>query len=319
MKRILFLLLMVMILSGCGTPVPQPVFATTTPAGVLIPFLTATATATPTPPNPATPTPLPSPTPTPITHTVKLGEDLFGIALRYRVPLDELKAANPTINPNAMKVGTVLVIPRSGIQPTANAAPSPTPVGVVLDRVNCLRNLEGGAWCFLLARNAQPGSIESVTARLRMVDGQGVQTRQQTASALLTLLPAGKSMPLAAYFAPPLPVQFTVGADLLTALPVDDGTRRYLPLKLENQRIEMIQGGLSAEVSGTLRLVDASQAAKLVWVGLVAYAADGQVVGMRRWESDRPLAAGGALDFTVRVYSSGAEINRVEVLTEARP
>src|SRR5512141_2101170 len=89
--------------------------ATASPAaaGQLTPYRSPTGTVTPTPTDPATPTPLPSPTPTPRSHTVVKGEDMFGIALRYGVTLEELKAANPDVNPNFLSVGAVLVIPQS--------------------------------------------------------------------------------------------------------------------------------------------------------------------------------------------------------------
>ena len=76
------------LLSACAAPAQVPP-ATRTPLpvynGTLLPYQTHTPTNTATPANPATPTPLPTLTPTPRTHVVKAGEDMSGIALRYRV------------------------------------------------------------------------------------------------------------------------------------------------------------------------------------------------------------------------------------------
>ncbi len=86
------------------------------------------ATPTPAPTEPATPAPtdlfVESPEPTvapsvepttaPVTgkrHKVKRGETMWAIAQKYGVTLKALKAANPKVDPNAMRVGTVLVIP----------------------------------------------------------------------------------------------------------------------------------------------------------------------------------------------------------------
>ena len=45
-------------------------------------------------------------------HTVSPGETLSHIARNYRVSLDELRAANPEVEPTRMQVGTRLVVPR---------------------------------------------------------------------------------------------------------------------------------------------------------------------------------------------------------------
>ena len=54
-------------------------------------------------------------------HVVEAGETLFAIAQRYGVPLDQLASANDITNPNTLRVGQRLVIPRGG------AAPSDSP------------------------------------------------------------------------------------------------------------------------------------------------------------------------------------------------
>ena len=49
---------------------------------------------------------------------------MFGISLWYGISLEALKTANPTVNPYAMGVGTVLLIP---LTPEAGSTPRPTP------------------------------------------------------------------------------------------------------------------------------------------------------------------------------------------------
>jgi hypothetical protein len=51
----------------------------------------------------------------------------------------------------------------------------------------------------------------------------------------------------------------------------------------------------------------------------VAYDAAGRMIGVRRWENSEPLGAGGAMDWTLSVYSLQGAITRVEVFVEARP
>ena len=49
-------------------------------------------------------------------HTVAPGETLWEIARYYRLSLEELRTANPTVEPKRLRVGTRLVIPgREGV------------------------------------------------------------------------------------------------------------------------------------------------------------------------------------------------------------
>lgn len=64
---------------------------------------------------PATPA-TPAVTATPVapsgrTHTVKLGENLYRIALQYNTTIAAIAAANGLTNPNRIRVGQVLNIP----------------------------------------------------------------------------------------------------------------------------------------------------------------------------------------------------------------
>lgn len=47
------------------------------------------------------------------THTVKAGETPFGISRQYRVKLDALLSANPSLDPKRIRVGQVLNLPAS--------------------------------------------------------------------------------------------------------------------------------------------------------------------------------------------------------------
>jgi hypothetical protein len=56
-----------------------------------------------------------------------------------------------------------------------------------------------------------------------------------------------------------------------------------------------------------------------VWVAGTAYDEAGRVVGVRRWEWDKGLAAGGSIPFDFMISSIGGTISRVEFAVEARP
>ncbi|MCJ7626265.1 MAG: LysM peptidoglycan-binding domain-containing protein [Anaerolineaceae bacterium] len=304
--------------SGTETPA-ETEMPVGSPLGGLTPYHTRTPTNTPLPPDPATSTPFPTPTSTPRTHIVKQGEDMYGIAFRYSITLAELMAANPEVNPNIMSVGTALIIPASAeVVSEDGALPTPTPVGVVLDSVQCHPSRDGGMWCFVLANNILDMDVESVSALVRIADSTGTQVDARVALTPLNLFPAGSHLPLIVFFPSPLPESYQVSAELLTALPEVGSEGRYLPLHIENLRTDILSDGLSVEVSGELFL-DGGENAARVWVAGVAYGESGMVLGVRRWESETTLVAGSGLPFGFRVYSVGGMITGAEVFVEAQP
>ena len=328
MKKPFAWLLVVVLLSAC-LPAGQKTLRTTTPtpAGQLTPYLTRTATLPVTPVKPektVSATSLPSPSPTPRTYTVKKGDTVGGIALAYGVSVEAILAVNPQLNPNLMVVGSTLIIPVSPAAPArapAGDLPSTTPLPVRLDGVHCAAGQDGGAWCFAVAHNPQKSGVESVSATFRIADSNGKGMQSQVAYALLNLLPGKGTLPLAVYFPPPVPKTIQASAELLTALPVDAGADRYLPVSSDKVKTDILADGLSARVSGVVTLDKGSPAAHQVWVLLIAYDASGQVIGLRRWEmgADQALKAGKQASFAETVYSTGGKIAKVSVLVEARP
>jgi hypothetical protein len=190
-----------------------------------------------------------------------------------------------------------------------------------LSPVHCSPGREGGAWCFVSVTNSQSFDVESVSVTIRVADEQANQVLSQVATAPLDLLPAGASMPLAAYFPPTLPKgPLQTGAELLSSLPVFPDSGRYLPVELENLKVDIGEDGLEAAVRGEAVLGDLEQQAAKLWLVAVAYNQEGQVIGLRRWENESPLPGGTRQPFTFWVYTNDPEkIDRVEVLAEARP
>ena len=298
---------------------PQPTRGDSTPA----PISNSLPTATPQPP----------PTVAPRMHVVKKGEDMGGIAWQYRVSLEALIAANPTVQPNMMSVGTELVIPPSttplpaGDIAAGDAAgpeaspPTPTPVSVEQGKLSCSRVEDGGMWCFMAVRNTQTYALEGLSAVFRLAD-------QQTALSQMAYLPLdrlepGTSLPLAAYFPPEqiatLTSPYQESSEFQSALPsANDG--RYIPIHIENKKVLLSENGLSAILTADI-VLDGPGEAKRVWVAAVAYDATGNVVGVRRWEKQdpHPWENGLALPMTMHVYSAAEKIDRVDLLAEARP
>jgi LysM repeat protein len=109
--RLAILLAGALIVAACGggtTPSPEP-------SPVVTPAPTDIFAQTPAPSELATLAPDVSAAPTtPVdgtTYTVKAGDIMITIAKKFGVTVAALKAANPTVDPTKMRIGSVLIIP----------------------------------------------------------------------------------------------------------------------------------------------------------------------------------------------------------------
>jgi len=111
-RRLALLLASASLIIGCGggaTPTAAPTNeATPTPAPTDI-FV-----ETPVPSGVVEPTPAPEASASPTagsTYTVKKNDTMWAIAAKFGITVEALRAANPTVVPTKMRIGTVLVIP----------------------------------------------------------------------------------------------------------------------------------------------------------------------------------------------------------------
>ena len=294
--------------SGAGTPVPAS----------LRPYTTTTPGATPSQPQGLVisfETPLP--TPTPFTYKVKSGDTLSQIAENFGIPSDVLQAANPNVDPTSMRIGQILQIPSAPANPSSES--TPTPAAFAVDQIGCTATSERGLWCFALARNDSQDFMEKFTAQFSLLDSNGHSIAGQTAVLPLNILAPHTSLPLTAFFPPEVPAGVKPLVQILTAIRLPPGDSRYLPATLQNTLAQIDWPGRSARLSGFVLLPASSAPARVVWVAAVAYDAAGRVAGVRRWESNTGLAAGGSLPFSFMIASVAGGIERVEFAVEARP
>ncbi len=321
-------------------------FWTTTPSPTVSPqplARQATATAIPV-------TIPPPPTPTPITYVIEAGDTMGVIAYRFGITVADLRAANPEVDPNLMSVGTVLVVPiiERNEAGTPDAPATPTPLPIKVNPPVCYPVASGGIWCLALTHNNQDQPLENLIAWIQVVSAEGEVLAGQQAFPPLNLLPAGHSLPVMAFFPGVDLSRAHPQIELISAISVQPGDQRYLPVDLHIAGTEISPNGLHATVQGTLVLkamstpisVQATQEqntpqptlsataegaledsghASQVWLAVSAYDADNLPVGVRKWEVLMDLSPGDSLPFEVTVFSLGPKITRVDVLVEARP
>ena len=312
--------------SPTALPTPTPLRV-----GTLIPYRTPTPTPSPLllPSLPA-PTETPAPTATPFTYTVKQGDTMLAIAFNYGLSLDQLLAANPTVQPRLLSVGTLLVIPIEG--ETATAAPTAAPLPLQVVEPVCYSQADGGLWCFMQVVNDQAQAVENLSGRISLFSISGESLGSQPAYAPLNILRPGERLPLVAYFSPPVVGELIAQGELLSALAVAEGDPRYLVAGFQANTLTTSTDGMSARVSGVVLLPEGEPAAGSLWLAGVAYDVTGKIVGVRKWQVEVPCSAAAQeagtpapesgcnrLPFEGTIYSLGSTIDTVEILVEARP
>ncbi len=300
------LLLCVLLLAACAPETKQPLDVS------LQPYLTGTPVSTNTP-NIRVVVETPLPTATPFIYVVQSGDTLSEIAEKFRISIDELRAANPDVSANSLSIGMTLIIP----DPSAAlaGASTPTPMPAPVTQTVCHPTADNGLWCFALIRNDSPEPLENISAQMLLLDENNNAVASQTAFTPLDVLPANSSLPVYVFF-PDVPSKLNLQVQLLSA--VQGNNFRYLPAALNNTVAQISWDGKTAQLSGQIFLPAESQAAAQVWVAAVAYDKDGQVVGVRRWEGGA-IQPGGSISFSFSVASVGGDIEAVDFVVQANP
>ncbi|MDK2982516.1 MAG: hypothetical protein PWQ55_2863 [Chloroflexota bacterium] len=317
MKLLKMIWIPALLLSACSVfaaqqPAAQSLltpYVTLTPAGVVLPTETATPEATLEP----------TLTPTPFAHVLGTGETISSLALGYGLEISEILAVNPQLTPNALSVGTEILIPYDNSAagedtgPTVNAISEPLALNV--GEPACMETAEGGLWCLAQVGNPLSQSASGITVTFTLRDSAGGTLAEQTVPTLLNLLTPGETLPASAYFDTSLTAGYQVSTVLNTALPLDENAPGYTPLLLKVNAID--PAGQSARVSAVIPVQAADGGVSSIWVALIAYDAGGQVVGVRRLEY-APLTEGEeGQAIKVYVYSNSRAIQQVDVRAEA--
>jgi LysM repeat protein len=294
---------------------------TTTDAGQaanftqLTPFSTSTSAVQPTLAATTAPQPTatPAPTATPLIHVLTLGETISSVALRYGLDMGTVLAANPGLNPNALTVGTEIIVP-VGVSVQQIGMVS-EPLKLEVDSPFCSPTFEGGLWCFVEIHNSLEQASTVVVVSVAISDTEGKNLRKMNAPMLLHKIEPGQTIPVMAYFAPPVPDTVTATAELVSALPLSDSRRSFLPAAIVNDKVDL--AGRTAFVSGEVEINGEPGEPAILRVAAIAYDAKGRMIGARRWESEVVLEPGDAVDFSLQLFSSGGTIERVIIHAEA--
>lgn len=303
----LILVLSILLLSACAAspqpPAAPPTYAWPQPSA-LPPQETPWPSALPAPQS-ANSAPIFSPTPQ--THLVAAGETLSLLAQRYGLSLDAVMAANPGIDPQALTIGQRIFLPA----PSGAEAWLPTPLPLTVAPLRCFEQLEG-AWCLAEVTNPSGEGAALLSGEISLFDSEDHLLARLPALSLLENLPAGASLPLAAFFSP-FPKNTAAGRlSLQTAfdapLPASPQVRGLL--------VQVSLEGRSASAQGRVFLPENAPLLSRVWLVALGYDRQGRLCAFRRVELSQPLQPGESLPFGLEVYSLGPALWRVQVYAE---
>ena len=321
MRTILSILVIISGLAGCASPSAkvtpvgeQPVVALTRYATI-----TLTPTVTGTPVDAPTATLAPTQTPTPRAYKVKDNDTLSVIAFKNGLTLDELKAANPEVNPNMMSVGMTIYIPASSHTSETPAAPTPTPVAIKVGKAECRPTTTGGTLCFAMVTNTQSFDLENISAEFRLNNPVNGEALTQAATLPVSCFTAGSAIPFFAYFSPSVFSNPQVMLQVNTAMQASSDSTLRPAVSIPAPGIQISADGTMASVSGEVSVDAGGSDAGTIWITAAAFGAQGEILGIRRIELTDGLKIGESSPFQLIVYSTAGKITNVELYTDALP
>jgi hypothetical protein len=213
-----------------------------------------------------------------------------------------------------MTVGQKINIPV-----TASGDALSTPAHADLSAVRCYP-AGVGTYCLVSVHNSSSSMLENIKVQMSLIGAKGKVTDSQEAFLPLNILPPGGTLPAYTLFTD-LPAGTLPVAQLAASIKLQPGDVRYLPAVTRNLLISIDWDGRSANAQGQVFLPagQAAQSAATLWLAGIAYDADGQIVGFRRWEWQGSLKPGSSQGFDFSIYSVGPAIETVDVVVEARP
>jgi LysM repeat protein len=277
------------------------------------------ATASPTPVFPTRAislTPTIPPTPTPRTYTVRQGDTFGTIASKFGVTVDGLVRANPNVNPNALPIGQVLVIPAPGTG-KETPQPSPTPAALDIETPSCYAQPGGGTWCLAIVANPGPDPVSSVFLRFSRYPAAAVDPTVSRETPLpVTVLPAGARTVAAVFFPPEESQEWMVRIELIGAIRTPEAPG-HLPLAVLREDARRSAEGLELTVEFQIDPPDGAAANRLD-AALVLLDSSGRPVGFRTYHGTGDWPSGTPQSLTLGAYLLAGEMESYEFILQAR-
>ncbi len=221
----------------------------------------------------------PASIPTPIHYTIQVGDTLLGIAARFGVPFDILKAANADLNPLALPINSTLVIPNPQFDISGTPIlPTSTPAQLELPSPTCYPSPTGSIICMGWVANNIFQPVDRVLLNVQLLRKDSSLLAEGEVGIEQGIIPTGVSAPYRILFTANWMEYAGAVVSLRSADVTNSALQKRVALQIEGEE-QLIEHG-SYRVSATLRNTDPS-AVKLLRAVLTLRDADGRITGYR--------------------------------------
>ena len=312
----LFILLNIAFLLSCNPDATQTEMAIEPTPGNLTestpqPSTKATNTVTPTPTKQVIITPPPNPTRTPFTYSVAEDDTMLGIALRYGIELDALKAANPEVDPNFMSIGTVLIIPLDdgSDEQTATSAE----FEIDLPQPVCHPAGESHIWCVVTFENPFDQAIENLSANITLFSKEQEVLDSGIAFSLVRVIYPGEIIPLYYRFKYPGEGEYLSTAAISSGFFGQNTGERYIQYEIESIETIIVDSGNSSTTYAVIDFVEPDSISGF-WLAAAGFDSSGNAAAFRKIRISS--LTGNPAEFAITLYSLGPEIADVKLYVE---
>jgi hypothetical protein len=182
----------------------------------------------------------------------------------------------------------------------------------------CYPDPLGGLNCLALIHNQGEETLENPAVSFRLTSKDDGSESEMVVFAPLNLLPAGSHLPVLVSFPTPVPEVYDLQVQIDSWLPTMPDDDRYAETEIVDSQIRISEDYPLAYVEGEINVETENRELASLWLLAIAFDEAGNPVGFRRWEAALPLTNTQNIAFKTIVYSLGPDIDKVELMAEAR-
>jgi len=312
-RRMLTFFVSVLVVGCSTTHDAAPTFSPTNLPPVTL--MARIATASPPPVVILIPQSSPESISTPTHYTIQVGDTLLGIAARFGVPYEALKAANADLNPLTLPINQTILIPNPQFDVAGTPIlPTSTPAQLELPAPTCYASPTSTVLCMGWVANNLLQPVERVVVYVRLLRRDGTQLAEGEVGVEQGVIPTGASAPYRVLFNANWLDYGSVVVSLRSADIASSLTEKRVSLQIEGEQ-QHLENGFYI-VSATLRN-DTEAPVHLLRAILTLRDEQGRITGYRVLPLTGDLAGNELVNIDISAVSQTADTVSHTLFVEA--
>ena len=257
----------------------------------------------------------PSSSSTPTHYTIQVGDTLLGIAARFGVPFDALRAANADLDPLALPINQTIIIPDPQFDSAGTPIlPTSTPAQLELPSPTCYPSPTGAVLCMGWVANNLLLPVERVTLHVQLLRRDNSVLAEGDVGVEQGVIPTGVSAPYRILFTANWLEYASAVVTLQSADVTNSSIENRISLHLEGEQ-QHLENGFYV-VSATLRN-DSSTSVRLVRAILTLRDDQGHITGYRVLALTGDLADNELMTLDISAISQTTDLVSHTLFVEA--